>query len=99
MGRERRRSLATAPDRSASVGMSPARLARLQAGLSVREASRRTRYCEEAIRLAERGGGRASYRLATTLAKLYKCSANVFLYSGGDTPAVNNTSLTTARAR
>lgn len=85
--------------------LTPAQQARKDAGLSVREAAKRTCYSPEAVRLAERGGGRASWRLACALATIYKCSANVFLNpEGGDTPAIStehddmNMDQTNARA-
>jgi len=67
--------------------MTPARLAREAAGLSLEEAAKRARVCVAYLRAIERHGG-ASYGLAVRLSRLYGCSANVFLYraKGSETP-------------
>ena len=56
----------------------PAQAAREQAGLTLTEAARRARVCPAYLRRIENSGG-CSYPLACRLAKLYRCSANVFL--------------------
>lgn len=67
--------------------MTPAMLARQATGLSVEEAARRAHICTAYLRTIERRGG-ASYGLAIRLARLYGCSANLFLYhsQGSETP-------------
>src|SRR5579863_1246636 len=64
-----------------------ARDAREKAGLSVEEAAKRARVCVPYLRAVERRGG-ASYVLAMRLARLYRCSATIFLYrtKGSETP-------------
>ena len=52
-------------------------LAREAAGLSIGDAARKARISIAYLRQVERGG--APYRLARRLARLYGCSANVFI--------------------
>jgi len=65
--------------------VTPASQARESAGLSLDEAAKRARVCSAYLRAVERRGG-ASFVLAMRLARLYSCSANVFLYTGRETP-------------
>lgn len=67
--------------------MSEAVVARERVGLSIQEAARRARVCVPYLRAVERRGG-ASYVLAMRLARLYRCSATMFLYGtrGSETP-------------
>ena len=57
---------------------SPAQ-ARETAQLTVEQAARQARICPAYLRRIERHGG-ATYVLAMRLARLYSCSANLFLY-------------------
>jgi hypothetical protein len=63
--------------------VTPATRAREQAGLSLMEAAKRVQVCVSYLRAIERRGG-ASFRLAMRLARLYGCSANIFLYGPRD---------------
>lgn len=68
--------------------MSEAASARGRAGLSLEEAAHRARIGVSYLRQVERSGD-CSYVLAMRLARLYRCSANVFLYTtkkGSETP-------------
>jgi hypothetical protein len=65
--------------------MSPARQAREKAGLGLEETARSARICVAYLRRVERSGG-CSYPLALRLARLYRCSASVFLLKGGGLP-------------
>src|SRR5579872_7232393 len=66
--------------------ITPAVAARQTAGLNLEEAAKKAQICPAYLRAVERRGG-ASYVLAMRLARLYGCSANVFLYSkGSETP-------------
>lgn len=53
--------------------------AREAARLTVEQAARQVRICPAYLRRIERHGG-ATYALAMRLARLYGCSANLFLY-------------------
>lgn len=68
--------------------MTPAAQARQKAGLELAEAARQAGCCERYLRRIERSGG-CSFPLAQRLARLYRCSANVFLMKmkqGSETP-------------
>lgn len=71
--------------------MSPAQRARVNAALTIEEAARRARVCVSYLRRVERSGD-CSYVLAMRLARLYRCSANVFLYTmkGSETPTTSS---------
>ena len=71
--------------------MTPAANARIRAGLDLSEAASRARVCVSYLRRVEKSGD-CSYALAMRLARLYRCSANVFLYStkGSETPTTSN---------
>ncbi len=58
---------------------SPARVARVAAGIAVRDVARRTGLSQECIRLAERPGGRVGYMTAMLLARIYGCDALDFI--------------------
>lgn len=79
--------------------MSEAASARNRAGLSLEDAARRARICVSYLRRVERSGD-CSYVLAMRLARLYRCSANVFLYTmkGSETPTTSK-SLRRAQTR
>lgn len=71
--------------------MSEAASARQRAGLSLEDAAKQARVCVQYLRRVERSGD-CSYVLAMRLARLYRCSANVFLYTtkkGRETPATS----------
>ncbi len=71
--------------------MTPAERARHCANLTIEEAAHRARVCVQYLRRVERSGD-CSYVLAMRLARLYRCSANVFLYTtkkGRETPATS----------
>lgn len=53
-------------------------MARLEADLTIKEASRKANICEDYLKRVERNGG-ASWVLAIRLAHIYGCSANIFL--------------------
>jgi transcriptional regulator with XRE-family HTH domain len=80
--------------------MTAAAIARMKAGLSLEEAAKRARVCSAYLRRIERSGG-CSYPLAVRLARLYRCSANVFLYrsKGSETPGSRKKSTALARAK
>lgn len=62
--------------------MSEAANARNRAGLTIEDAAQKARVCTQYLRGIERGRGTyCSYPLALRLARLYGCSANVFLYT------------------
>lgn len=70
--------------------MSEAASARDRAGLTLEDAARRARIGVSYLRQVERSGD-CSYVLAMRLARLYRCSANVFLYTkGSETPDKRN---------
>jgi transcriptional regulator with XRE-family HTH domain len=62
--------------------MTPAMQARINAGLTVQEAARRSRISAAYLRRIEQHGG-ASWVLACRLAALYQCRIDVFLSSMG----------------
>lgn len=70
--------------------MNPAADARKRAGLELSEAAKRARVCVSYLRRVERSGD-CSYVLAMRLSRLYRCSANVFLYTnkGSETPTTS----------
>ncbi len=62
----------------------PARRARLDAGFSSAELVAKLLRCSaEKVRLAERPGGVVTLNTALRLARLYGCSANLFIYASG----------------
>ncbi|MDE2125282.1 MAG: helix-turn-helix transcriptional regulator [Armatimonadetes bacterium] len=65
--------------------MTPATIARMEAGLTIKEASRRARISEGYLRQIERRG--ASYSVARRLAALYQCRLDVFLPRKEDSKA------------
>lgn len=69
--------------------MTPAIQARQQAGLTLEQAAKQARIGIPYLRAIEKGRGACSYPLAMRLSRLYRCSANVFLYTkkGSETPA------------
>ena len=73
--------------------MTPAALAREKAGLTPEAAAQQARISVGYLRQIERSGRDCSYRLATRLARLYGCSANVFLLKseGRQTPGSHET--------
>ena len=70
--------------------MSEATSARNRAGLTLEDAACQVRVCVSYLRRVERSGD-CSYPLAMRLARLYRCSANVFLYTnkGSETPTTS----------
>jgi len=75
--------------------MSEAACAREAAGFSLEQATQSARICPAYLRRIERSGG-CSYPLAMRLSRLYRCSANVFIYSnkGSETPTKQTGSAT-----
>jgi hypothetical protein len=72
--------------------MSEAAGARSRAGLTIEDAARQARVCVAYLRRVERSGD-CSYPLAMRLSRLYRCSANVFLYTkGSETPKTSKRS-------
>ena len=63
----------------------PARVARLAAGLQLKEVARRVGRSPRYLAQVERGGG-CTYALARRLARLYGCRIESFLGPGGRTP-------------
>lgn len=61
--------------------MSPATEVRLSTGLSLDDAAKKAGITAGYLRQIERLGG-CSYRLGQRLARIYGCSANVFLMKG-----------------
>ena len=71
--------------------MTPAAQAREKVKMTQEQAAKQARICVSYLRRIERSGG-CSYPLATRLARIYRCSANVFLMKteGRQTPAGSN---------
>jgi transcriptional regulator with XRE-family HTH domain len=68
--------------------MTSAAQAREAAGFTLEQAAKKARICTSYLRAIEKGRGTCSYPLAMRLSRLYRCSANVFLYTkkGSETP-------------
>ena len=68
--------------------MTPATQARERAGLTPEDAAHRARVSIGYLRQIERSGRDCSYPLATRLARIYGCNANIFITktTGSQTP-------------